>query len=87
MSFKTGLPSSPFKLTPARALAPVAEVPSPCVNICRMNDTTGLCEGCWRNIDEIALWSQLGTEDKRSVMSLVDMRRNDAALPPDPFGP
>ena len=87
MSTKSSLPSYLFTLTPSRAAAPQAEVPSPCINICRMNAATGLCEGCWRNIDEIALWSQLGTEDKHSVMALVEMRRHDPVLDPDPFGP
>jgi predicted Fe-S protein YdhL (DUF1289 family) len=87
MSTRSRLPSYSFQLTPTRAPAPAAEVPSPCINICRMNQASGLCEGCWRNIDEIALWSQLDTDDKRSVMSLVEMRRNDLSSQPDPFGP
>ena len=30
------------------------EVASPCINVCRMNDRTALCEGCLRTIDKIA---------------------------------
>ncbi|WP_295550819.1 DUF1289 domain-containing protein [uncultured Pseudacidovorax sp.] len=33
-------------------------VPSPCVNVCRMSATSGLCEGCFRTIEEIRLWSR-----------------------------
>ena len=89
MPFKPVFPSYKVKLTSAdaRAPAPQAEVPSPCINICRMNEATGLCEGCWRSIDEIAQWSRLDVEDKRSVLALVEMRRADPALQTDPFGP
>ncbi|MFT3819144.1 MAG: DUF1289 domain-containing protein [Rubrivivax sp.] len=54
-------------------------VPSPCVNVCRMNAATGLCEGCLRTLDEIATWSTLGDEAKRAVWALLDQRR--AVLP------
>ena len=32
------------------------EVASPCVNVCRMSDASGYCEGCRRSLDEIARW-------------------------------
>ncbi len=33
-----------------------APLPSPCVGVCRMNEVTGLCVGCARTADEIAIW-------------------------------
>ncbi|MDO9217322.1 MAG: DUF1289 domain-containing protein, partial [Lacisediminimonas sp.] len=30
--------------------------PSPCIDICRMEQHTGLCVGCLRTIDEITAW-------------------------------
>ncbi|MGY4830906.1 DUF1289 domain-containing protein [Sphaerotilaceae bacterium SBD11-9] len=50
-------------------------VPSPCVSICRMNDQSGLCEGCWRTLDEIATWSTMGDEAKRAVWQLIEQRQ------------
>jgi len=55
-----------------------AGVPSPCVNICRMDAATGLCEGCRRTIDEIATWSSLDDEGKRTVWRRIQVRRRDA---------
>ena len=52
-----------------------APCPSPCINVCRMNDATGLCEGCLRTLDEIALWSVLEEEDKRAVWAALAQRR------------
>jgi predicted Fe-S protein YdhL (DUF1289 family) len=57
-----------------------AGVPSPCINICRMDAASGLCEGCLRTIDEIAAWGSMADGDKRSVWQRLDERR---ALHPD----
>jgi predicted Fe-S protein YdhL (DUF1289 family) len=50
-------------------------VASPCVNVCRMNATTGYCEGCLRTIDEIACWSGYTDEDKLAVIAKLAARR------------
>jgi predicted Fe-S protein YdhL (DUF1289 family) len=42
-------------------------VPSPCVNICKIDPYTSVCHGCRRTLDEIAAWSRLGDADKRLV--------------------
>jgi len=50
-------------------------VPSPCVNVCRMHDVTGWCEGCKRTLDEIAAWSTLDETAKRAVWRQLALRR------------
>jgi predicted Fe-S protein YdhL (DUF1289 family) len=50
------------------------EVKSPCVNVCRMSDVTGYCEGCFRTIDEIAGWSQFSDDEKRRVLAALPAR-------------
>ena len=50
-------------------------VASPCINICRMNARTGLCEGCLRTIDEITVWSRLDDAAKLGVLARIDRRR------------
>ena len=49
--------------------------PSPCVNVCRMNEATGLCEGCLRTLDEIACWSLLDDAEKSAVWDELAQRR------------
>ena len=51
------------------------EVASPCINVCRMNPDTGLCEGCYRTLDEIAAWSGLSAEERRAVLTRLPARR------------
>lgn len=50
-------------------------VSSPCINVCRMNDRTGYCEGCLRTIDEICVWSSLADDDKRRIIDAIAERR------------
>jgi len=52
-----------------------SQVPSPCINVCRMEAASGLCEGCLRTIDEIVAWSQMSGADKRAVWAALDARR------------
>ncbi len=59
------------------ALASTDPLPSPCTSVCRMNGATGLCEGCFRTIDEIVAWSRIGDEGedgKRSIWSKIQQR-------------
>ena len=54
-------------------------IASPCINLCRMNGTTGYCDGCLRTIAEIAGWSKFDDEEKRRVLTALAERR--ATLP------
>jgi predicted Fe-S protein YdhL (DUF1289 family) len=55
----------------------VEDVPSPCVNICRMSDLAGFCEGCLRTIDEIACWSGYTREEKLAVLAKLEARKRE----------
>jgi len=55
-----------------------APVPSPCIGICRMDPSTGLCEGCLRTLDEIARWSTATDETKRMIWAETSKRREAA---------
>ena len=48
-------------------------VESPCINICKME--AGLCAGCFRTLDEIARWANIGDDDKRLILAAVAQRR------------
>ena len=51
-----------------------AEVPSPCISVCRMSTVTDMCVGCFRTRNEIAGWSSAGDDGKRAVWSLIRQR-------------
>jgi uncharacterized protein len=50
-----------------------AAVPSPCVNICRL-DAQGLCVGCRRTIDEIIEWPRASEARRREILGKLVLR-------------
>ena len=75
-------PSAP-ELIAARALvvrAAIENVPSPCISICRMNTVTGLCEGCFRTLDEISQWGKADDQAKRALWLLIEQRAEESFL-------
>jgi predicted Fe-S protein YdhL (DUF1289 family) len=48
---------------------------SPCINVCRMDERSGLCAGCYRTIDEIASWSGYTREQKLAVLARLAPRK------------
>ncbi len=69
-------------MTELEALAGLAElaksiderVPSPCISVCRMDDASGLCLGCFRTLDEIIEWGRSSDPEKRVVWRLIAQR-------------
>ncbi len=58
----------------ARTVGLEDDVPSPCISICRMNARSGLCEGCFRTVEEIAAWSRADNDGKRATWKIIVQR-------------
>ena len=58
-----------------------AGILSPCINVCRMDAASGLCEGCLRTLDEIAAWGTMEDDAKRAVWQRLEQRRVAWARP------
>jgi predicted Fe-S protein YdhL (DUF1289 family) len=41
-----------------------------------MDNSSGLCLGCWRTIDEIIAWRTNSDEVKKQVLALIGIRKN-----------
>lgn len=50
-------------------------VPSPCVGLCTLNSKTELCDGCYRNMDEIREWIIMPREEKLEALELIKLRK------------
>ena len=50
-------------------------LPSPCISICKLNLSTGYCDGCFRTEDEIALWPSMSDEDKLNMLNILTQRQ------------
>jgi predicted Fe-S protein YdhL (DUF1289 family) len=49
--------------------------PSPCISVCQIDETTGLCLGCRRTIDEIRDWIIMSPEERQRLLDALALRR------------
>ena len=47
---------------------------SPCVSVCYISNTTGLCEGCFRTREEISGWRYMSLEEQKRVIKKLHER-------------
>ena len=52
----------------------VGPLPSPCINVCTMDQASGLCQGCRRTIPEIIAWSGASETEKRTMWREIQSR-------------
>ncbi|WP_040508985.1 DUF1289 domain-containing protein [Leptospira wolffii] len=50
-------------------------VRSPCIKICQMDPETGLCEGCFRTLDEIGRWTMYTEEQRKEIRIRIEARK------------
>jgi predicted Fe-S protein YdhL (DUF1289 family) len=53
----------------------VRPVGSPCTDVCRLDKTTGYCEGCFRSREEIKAWKTLPDTDKVALFPALLARK------------
>ena len=72
-------PAADLLLAKAQLLQDAAPMPSPCISVCRMDAASGLCEGCFRTLDEIAAWGGLAEPQRRVVWQTLARRAREGA--------
>ena len=50
---------------------------SPCIGVCELDFESGLCVGCLRTSNEIAVWSQI---DNKKAMQIMEEIKNRTLL-------
>ena len=50
-------------------------IDSPCTGVCKMDRQKGLCEGCYRTMEEISGWPYMNREQKMQVHSDAAARK------------
>jgi len=53
---------------------------SPCIGVCRLDETAAHCVGCFRTLTEIASWPRLPEAEKLRVLQALATRRKDQKL-------
>ncbi len=51
-----------------------ADIETPCVKVCEIDQATRLCTGCGRSLAEIATWSTMSRGDRRRIMAMLRER-------------
>jgi uncharacterized protein len=58
---------------------PPAPIRTPCIKVCVVDEDSGLCLGCFRDLQEIAAWSRLSEAERERLMSELPGRRDRIA--------
>ncbi|MDB5360321.1 MAG: hypothetical protein JWO51_1618 [Rhodospirillales bacterium] len=59
-------------------------VPSPCVDICRMDRKTGWCVACLRTAAEIRGWAKMTDHRRRQILAERKRRNGKLSTPVPP---
>jgi predicted Fe-S protein YdhL (DUF1289 family) len=51
----------------------IGPMKSPCIKLCRIDRTSGLCAGCLRSLEEIAGWASYSDRERHAI--LADLAR------------
>lgn len=54
---------------------------SPCIDVCRLNAATGLCDGCLRTLDEIGGWGGMSDARRAEIMAQLPARLRQLGSP------
>lgn len=71
MGFRPNLPPMTGK--------PPPPIKTPCIKVCVIDGTSGLCLGCYRTLNEVAGWARLSPEIRESLMAELPGRRSQIA--------
>ena len=54
---------------------PPPAIATPCVQVCFVDDETGLCVGCHRTLAEIENWAAFSEAERRVIVGALPYRR------------
>jgi predicted Fe-S protein YdhL (DUF1289 family) len=52
-----------------------SEVKSPCIGVCAVDEDSGLCQGCYRTLDEIKAWWDMAQGEQKSLLMSLEERQ------------
>lgn len=55
------------------------EIKSPCISICAIDDLSGLCQGCYRTIEEIKGWWDMNQDEQKNLLVTLEERQLQTA--------
>jgi hypothetical protein len=58
-----------------RPSGPPAPIKTPCIKVCVVDGESGLCLGCFRQLQEVAGWARFTDEERAAIMADLPGRR------------
>jgi uncharacterized protein len=55
---------------------PPPPIKTPCVKVCVVDGETGLCMGCYRQLNEVAGWAKLTDAEREAIMAELPSRKS-----------
>jgi hypothetical protein len=76
------VPVSAPRLTLAdmRQRKPGPGVPSPCISVCELDERSGRCKGCHRDLAELSAWGRMTDAQKLLVWQRIEARQSGATV-------
>ena len=53
-----------------------SEVKSPCIGVCAVDELSGICQGCYRTIEEIQAWWDMGATAQKDLLTTLAHRQS-----------
>jgi len=54
---------------------PPAPIKTPCVKVCVVDGESGLCMGCFRELQEVAGWARMSEAEREAVLADLPLRK------------
>lgn len=55
---------------------PPPPIKTPCVKVCVVDGETGLCMGCYRQLNEVAQWTRFTDAERDAILAELPNRRS-----------
>jgi len=53
---------------------PPPPIKTPCIKVCVVDGESGLCMGCYRQLNEVAAWARLSDGERAAIMADLPSR-------------
>jgi hypothetical protein len=60
----------------SQSSGPPQAIKTPCIKVCVVDGESGLCMGCYRQLNEVAGWARLSDEERQRIMAELPARRS-----------
>jgi predicted Fe-S protein YdhL (DUF1289 family) len=54
---------------------PPPPIKTPCIKVCVVDGESGLCLGCYRQLNEVAGWARLSEAEREAIMRELPSRK------------